>query len=264
MRVAVSPNSSTGYWTSSAFEPHTAQTCVRRPRRVVANNFSPAEAKGRVTGKIDVREVPAVSVADRARFRLILGAEVIDNLAHRKSFGRVKFQKVLYLTEVHAGCAEMGGRYLREAAGPLDRDMMLEMDEELARVGHAIALQPEGAGGQVRYEQRGAKGAYRGELVAMLGARTVRLDQLIALVADLDTKSIEAVATLYAVWNDLMLDGLPVADETIVSGVLNDWHPEKREKFRPDELFTWLGWMRRHELVPVGTEPRTHQGRLFT
>ena len=97
----------------------------------------------------------------------------------------------------------------------------------------------------------------------MLGDRIEQLDRLIALVADLDTRSVEAVATLYAVWNDFMLERHPIDDAAIVAGVLNDWHPEKRQKFRAEDLHTWLGWMRRHELVPRGTEPRTQHGRLF-
>ena len=71
------------------------------------------------------------------------------------------------------------------------------------------------------------------------------------------------MATLYGVWNDLLSDGVVPSDDEIISGFLNDWHPEKRDKFRASELPEWLGWMRRHGIVPTGSGPTTTTGRLF-
>ncbi|KMO43596.1 hypothetical protein VQ03_07595 [Methylobacterium tarhaniae] len=71
------------------------------------------------------------------------------------------------------------------------------------------------------------------------------------------------MATLYAVWNDALIDGDTPSDEEIGHAVLSEWHPEKAKKFRIEELETWLDWMRRHGLVPTGTGPKTSTGRLF-
>ena len=46
-------------------------------------------------------------------------------------------------------------------------------------------------------------------------------------------------------------------DAAIIDGVLTDWHTEKGEKFRKSTLETWLGWMRRHALIPGGRAPHT-------
>ncbi len=219
-----------------------------------------------VTGKIDVRVAGQVLplAIDRVRTRGLVGSEIIERSARQASFGRVKLQKIAYLAEAHVGVSELEGNYLREAAGPLDREMVRDMEREAGRVAGIRVDQPEGAGTAVRYRLGDQSGAHRAELTKLLGDdRGTRLDKLIDDIATIDTKGTEAVATLYAVWNDALIDGEAPTDSENVLAVLTEWHPEKKEKFRMDELHAWLSWMRRHGLVPTGTGPRTSTGRLF-
>ena len=214
-----------------------------------------------VTGKFEVGRTSLVKTGDQSRLRLIVGAEIVERLAHKKTFGRVKLQKLLYLAEADAGISELNGEYLREAAGPLDRDLIADVEARLH--GHVEVEQQGGPGTSVSYRVLGAKGTYRPELAALLGGRKETLDRLIELLGDMDTLHVEAAATLYAVWNDALLDGRQPTDKEIVSGVLEDWHPEKARKFRAADLDVWLGWMKRNQLVPRGSGPRTITGRLF-
>jgi hypothetical protein len=215
-----------------------------------------------VTGKINVGVV-GISASVTPDIRSFVAGEIIERLSSKKTFGRVKFQKVIYLAEVHADISEIGGNYLRAAAGPLDRDLIDTIEAGLIRTGHISIERADGAGSQVTYKVYGRKAAHRNDLASALGERTKLLDQIISAVTDLDTRATEAVATLYAVWNDFLFDGKEPTDDEIVSGVLYDWHPEKRDKFRADDLHTRLGWMRRHSLTPSGKGPRTTTGRLF-
>jgi restriction endonuclease S subunit len=218
-----------------------------------------------VTGEIDARAIISARTkrSDEVDVRLAVAADLIERFSHQPTFGRVKLQKLVYLAEVHGGIDEIGGGYLREAAGPLDRGLIDDIEVGLQRAGHIAVSQPEGPGSLVSYRVCGTRGAYRQQLKAGIGARINQFDHLATALADIDTRGTEAVATLYAVWNDGILDGQTPSDQDIVSGVLNDWHPEKKKKFRADELHTWLGWMRRHDLVPTGRGPRTRTGRLF-
>ncbi|MEJ0070345.1 MAG: hypothetical protein WDO24_18390 [Pseudomonadota bacterium] len=75
----------------------------------------------------------------------------------------------------------------------------------------------------------------------MLGDRSAAFDLVNAKLADLDTRAAEAVATLYAVWNDALIDRESCDEARLIRGFLDEWHPEKREKFREAELRTWLG-----------------------
>ncbi len=219
-----------------------------------------------VTGKIDVRGSANVLSfpIDRVRARGLIAIEIIERSAHQTTFGRVKFQKIAFLAEAHVGINELAGSYTREAAGPLDRTLIDEMESGAHSVAGIEHEQPGGPGTAVSYRLGGQPGAHRQELADWLGAeRTAKLDKMIANCASLNTKQAEAVATLYGVWNDALLEGASPTDDEIISGFLNDWHPEKREKFRSSDLPEWLGWMRRHGVVPTGSGPKTTTGRFF-
>ncbi|WP_028007171.1 hypothetical protein [Solimonas flava] len=77
------------------------------------------------------------------------------------------------------------------------------------------------------------------------------------------TEDVEIIATLFAVWNDALLDGRVPTDDEMVVEVRENWHIAK-ERFSPETLKQWLGWMREHGFVPKGKPPRTvfRQGKL--
>lgn len=210
-----------------------------------------------VTGKIDVRK------ANNEDVRNAVATEIILLHAHKPTFGRVKNQKLVFLAEAHVGVWEIAGRYEREAAGPLDRRLIHNIESSLTRDGHLAVQQDGGPTSRVVYRiEPGAK-RDRQRLSAMLGDRLARLDHLNEVMADLDTLSSEAIATLYAVWNDALLDGESVDDERLIRGVLDEWHPEKKRKFTPAKLKHWLDWMRRHEIVPTGRGSHTIATQLL-
>lgn len=214
-----------------------------------------------VTGQIDVRQQQAAIAVkpDRNRFRVIVGAEIAHRHQGNAKFGRVKLQKELYLAEAHAGIAELQGTYLREAAGPLDRAFVEETEGGMEASAFFQATLPNihANTSGVTYAPLPNAGQHRAELESLLGQRLTALRQIIDLLSDFDTRAVEAIATLYAVWNDALIDGEAPDDDAIVDTVLNDWHPEKREKFKDADLRHWLAWMKRNRLVPSGKGPRT-------
>jgi len=212
-----------------------------------------------VSGQIDVREnLPAaISTSDRDRFRLLVGAEIIHQHRNSPKFGRVKLQKEFYLAEAHLGISELRGSYFRQAAGPLDRALIEETERAVDAAGFYRASQTDGAGTTVTYTPLSNAGRHSAELKSLLGPRAEALSGLIALLHDFGTEAVEAVATLYAVWNDALIDGRQPDDSTIVNGVLTEWHEEKRKKFKDSDLRHWLDWMKRNGLTPRGQGPRT-------
>lgn len=215
-----------------------------------------------VTGRINVQKRTDVQ-HDQSDARNAVGFEIVRRLAHRPTFGRVKLQKIVYLAETYAGVRELNGHYQREAAGPLDRQLIADIETLLQRNGDVSIDQPEGRGGAVSYRFAGPSAkAEREDLGRLLGDRRERFEQVLTKVGDLDTKGAEAVATLFAVWNDALIDQTPMTDEGILTAFLSEWHPEKPLKFKRDELHTWLGWLRRNGIIPMGRGPRTQTGRL--
>ncbi len=218
-----------------------------------------------VTGQVDVRSSGAATEAknDRAKFRLVVGAEIVHRHQGNPKFGRVKLQKELFLAEAFAGIGELQGNYIREAAGPYDRALIDETERAMEAAGFFRKSQPNGTGGAVTYTPLGQAGQHAKALNALLGPRAEALRSLITVLSSLDRRAVEAVATLYAVWNDALIEGGQPDDDAIINGVLTEWHMEKGEKFKDADLRHWLDWMKRNSLVPRGEGPKTTTGRLF-
>jgi len=214
-----------------------------------------------VTNKKLVASVSA-TLSCVAPFTTRIAAQIIYHHRNTQRFGRVKFQKALYLAEAHAGISELRGEYERRAAGPLDQQLLNRLEAGLQDA-DLYAAQSAESGEQIEYTILSGAGDQRSALKSQLGARADGFYNILDKLTDLSTKSAEAVATLYAVWNDALIDGETPDDARIIHGVLEEWHPEKKEKFRKDELETWLGWMRRNGFTPKGTGPRTTLGRLL-
>lgn len=186
-----------------------------------------------------------------------IGCYVVQKLAGYKTFGRVALMKHEYLAEAHVG-VNFDGHYLRQAAGPLDnwvyrfeeeavRKDWFMTEETKTRDGHKKIIYRKGAELDVK-----ASAAF----AALPQAQRDELDRMLALLGGKPTEDVEIIATLFAVWNDFLIDGHSPSDEDIVTGFREHWH-EKKQKFTAKSLHTWLDWMRRNSLVPTGRGPRT-------
>jgi type I restriction enzyme S subunit len=225
-----------------------------------------------VTGKIDVRgsEVSAFpppldhAQAERVQpsLRAVVGGIVVLQLG---LMGRMAVMKGGYLAEAHCGLRDLGGRYERYAAGPYDPSLIAAMERGAADLCGVRTNEPAEKGEPVTYIVPKLASAPVAELRALVGEeRAQRLSRLLADLSGIGRDGVEAVATIYAVWNDLLAADRPTDDDAIFTGVLSDWHDEKAKKFKRADLELWIAWMRRNGVVPNGNAPRTdHQGNLF-
>jgi len=198
---------------------------------------------------------------DRQVARTLLAAEITHRLHSQHTFGQRKLQKVIYLAEHTARLAAIQGNYLRDAAGPHDRQLMNKVEGELQNhqwyerierdtVGHAY--RPLSQAGQHRQAYRSAWSA----------AERTNIEQVIELMRDWDTDRCEMTVTLYAAWNDFILEGRPVSDEAIVEEVMHSWNDTKL-RFGKTEWLTVLEEMKKHKiLMPSGFGKRTTGGML--
>lgn len=222
----------------------------------VAAHARPVEAAPpRASG--EVVPLRPVAMPDRRTVRVLVAADVVHRLGADPYLGRTKLQKLMFLAEAHANINDIAGRYQRYRYGPYDDAMVQEIELGLRQDGYYDTREGTGVDREkVAFQQMSRAGCHRDALAAALGSKTDGLRQLVDLFKGKDTEATEAVATLYAVWNDALIDGKQPDDAIIIRGFLQDWHPEKG-KFKSTDLQTWLGWMRRNGLVPKGTGPRT-------
>ncbi|MFD1883812.1 restriction endonuclease subunit S [Paracoccus pacificus] len=218
-----------------------------------------------VTGKVDVRKIAKVpaQASQSVHVSAMVAGVIIARHGQHPGFGRMMVQKFLFMTQAGANAPEIGGDYERQAAGPLDRDLQSRVEAALEAAGLVRVQQEGGRRSRVEYEFLGDAAALRAELASALGDRMERFDYLSNQLGSLTKNGIEAVATLYAAWNDFLIDRRTPDRADIIREVLENWHPEKSRKFTADELGTWLDWMERQNIVPDGTGPRTQTGRLF-
>ena len=196
-----------------------------------------------------------------------IAAYIIDRLHHRPEFGRVMFEKCLYMAETYVG-VDLEGSYKRAAAGPLDAEYLNKLESLAAK--RRWFTKRKSTGTATRYAYRpGRDAADRlAAAAAILGDRRERMDRLLDLMAmqKMDTERAEIVATLFAAWNDLLIaagardadpsDPRHPSDDEIIAEVRNCWHAAK-QRFTADRLQQALGWMRDQGLVPCGMGPAT-------
>nr|WP_232343541.1 restriction endonuclease subunit S [Novosphingopyxis sp. YJ-S2-01] len=212
-----------------------------------------------VTGKIDVRgEVTADNVVSLDEYRAAVGAVAIAQLG---KMGRMAVMKGGYLAEAYAGMRELQGHYERNAAGPYCLGVVQGMERGAADR-HGIAVRE--SEGKASYDLPAGFEIPTAELRDRFGIdRANRFLSLLTELSEFSREGVEAIATLYAAWNDLLASGGEVYEVAVHREVLDNWHPEKREKFNTDTLTHWMDWMRRNGVVPDGTAPRTdHQAGL--
>lgn len=205
----------------------------------------------------DSRKAP--STTDRQVARTLLAAEITHRLHSQRTFGQRKLQKVIYLAEHVARLAAIQGDYLRDAAGPHDRHLMNQIEGELQNrkwyerieretVGHAY--RPLSQAGQ---HQQAYKNAW-------MAAERASIEQVIELMREWNTDRCEMTVTLYAAWNDLILEGRPVTDEAIVAEVMHSWNDTKL-RFSKTEWLEVLAEMKEQKiLMPTGFGKRTTGG----
>nr|WP_298169474.1 restriction endonuclease subunit S [uncultured Pseudomonas sp.] len=198
---------------------------------------------------------------DQKVARTLLAAEITHQLHGQRTFGQRKLQKVIYLAEHAARLDAVQGNYLRDAAGPHDRQLMNQVENELCNRQWYECIDRETFGHA--YRPLAQAGQHRQAYAsAWSTAERAIIEQVIELMRDWDTDRCEMTVTLYAAWNDFILEGRPVTDEAIVDEVMHSWNDAKL-RFGKDEWLAVLARMKKQELlIPTGFGQRTTGGML--
>ena len=195
-----------------------------------------------VTGK---KEVPAPVTAVMVDPNVILLGKLPKLLSKQK--GKIYNQKVLYLLNIHLGL-NLGVQYYRYQHGPYDVKLDSYIDT-LVENGWCVKIDNNGA------ENLGTGpnyGVFEEKYGSYFSEHDTEINNLIQFVQPMKRSQIERVATLFAVWNDMILDGNSApTDAEIVSEVMSGW-TENKANFAYD---TWLGTlnkMKSNGIIPKG------------
>lgn len=167
----------------------------------------------------------------------------IDNLSH------IKCEKIAHLVEYHLQIP-LGRKPVKDAAGPDDYPHLKKI-EHRAKMANYFAIQKK----EIGYSYSSAKNSDKAIdkfQSALSDEKNKQLDDLIALFLKFDLEVSEIIATTYAGWNNLILNGnANPSDEEIVYESRENWS-ERKLKIARERFFKAIEWMRKNEIVPTG------------
>jgi len=171
-----------------------------------------------------------------------------ENAGKTKLFGHVKAEKIAHLVETHLGI-DLGRNPVKDAAGPNDYPHLKKV-EHRAKMVEWFRFQGTEAKGYTFTKSRNFD-ALIDKTMTVLGERRGDVDRLLEILLPLDMERSEVVATVYAAWNNLLLDGTLITDEAIVHEAREGWHPNKL-KIDRDKFYKSIDWLKKKGLVPSG------------
>jgi type I restriction enzyme S subunit len=181
--------------------------------------------------------------------RTLLSAEIVHRLHKEPTFGHVKLQKIFHLCEHIAQLPDIAGEYTRQAAGPLDNRSMYATQATLKKLQWYRDVPRAGFGHQ--YIPMARAGGHREYIERWPGEKLEVVEHLIELMRKWDTEQCEIFSTVYAAWNDLIMAGGVVSDDTVLDEVLSRWHDQKR-RIPSDRWRRAIYWMRQEGFIPTG------------
>jgi type I restriction enzyme S subunit len=178
----------------------------------------------------------------KAFAKQVLGGKIVSLFKDDPHFTHIKFQKLQYLAE-HLAEVDLYWNYYRQSAGPYDPKFM-----------HTVALKLKVS---KWFEEKKYKfhplekadkieGYYEGYFKPV----ATKLDSLFSSLKESTEDEAEIVATLYAVWNNMIIKKDRVNDDLIVSTFF-EWS-DRKKKYSQPEVSSALVWMRKSGFVPTG------------
>ena len=194
---------------------------------------------------------PAVLSTKKARFaQAVLMSRILDKC--RTKMGRVKLEKMLYTIETSIGF-DFDTEYVRQAAGPLD-ESIYDCEAIISRRNKWYTMKTSKYG--VSYTPAKDNGKYKQYYDKYFADYDSEIERIIGIFMDYDADQAEIVATLFAAWNDFVIDRKEFTDEQLADEVLNNWNDSKK-RFTKDVWLRAIEQMRRNNIVPKGYGKRT-------
>ena len=182
--------------------------------------------------------------------RSVLAAEIADRLCEEPTFGHVKMEKMLFLSERMCRI-DIGSHYHRDAAGPYDNRALHSIDSQLKKQKWFEVKHTDKGNRYVPMQNRGKHSIYFTRYYADV---LPMFEKIISTFRSWNTERCEIVATLYSAWEDMLHSNKPFTDADIVNEVLNNWH-ESKKRISQERWFNALQWMHDNGFTPENTKP---------
>lgn len=169
-----------------------------------------------VTGK---KEVPHINVIIDHKTLLAY----IMHITKGKLKGKIQLQKIMYLCEIYLGI-DLNTVYHRAKHGPYDYNLDSYLNEINNLKWYNIPVN-----GNPMIPSYGEKySEFEEKYISTLSKYELDIKKITSFIIPMKTSESERVATLYASWNDMIIDGNKNPSfEEIHNDVINNWTPNK-------------------------------------
>jgi type I restriction enzyme S subunit len=192
--------------------------------------------------------IPNITTTDLHAGILGIAYQLHEQKGKQSYFGHVKAEKVSHMVEAHLGI-DLGRNAVKDAAGPDDYSHLVRVEHRAKNAGFFLFRRTAGSGYKLTKYRRFDSLINKTRLA--LGDRNAEVDALLRLMLPMDKEQSEILATVYAAWNNLLIERKPVTDDAIVLEARENWHPDKLN-IKRDRFFRAIKWMNKQGVVPTG------------
>jgi type I restriction enzyme S subunit len=193
-------------------------------------------------------ELKTVGTTDLHAGILAMAYDLHEGAKKQVYFGHVKGEKIAHMIEARLGIS-LGRSPVKDAAGPNDFPHLQRVEHRARKAGF-FDFKRSNAGAYQVQKLRGFSRLVEKIKIA-LGERLGEVERLLQWMLPMTMQQAEIVATVYAGWNNLLLDGKQPTDEEIVWESRENWHDAKL-KIEREKFFTAIKWLRKENVVPEG------------
>ena len=180
--------------------------------------------------------------------RAVLAAEIVNEMQDERTFGRVKFQKLVYLCE---NVCEMGlnKHYAKFAAGPFDHKFMHSINSEFKKQKwFKIEYRIDGKFKVPVYKKLEKVDKYKEYYTSYFTETDSSIKKIINIFRKAKTKQVELVATIFACVLEL-LESKPTIQQEDLINLFYSWSKEK-QKYTEKEITRTYQWMIDNQIYP--------------
>jgi len=178
--------------------------------------------------------------------RKVLATYIINQSLDDPNFGDTKFEKIFYLSEYFILKRNFGQKYYVQTAGPYDNSFTIAYFKQVEQAGW---FNRQRNGNQYTFSKGEKHDKSLNTYDLFSDNELERVNTLINNFKKWTYDILEIIATLYAVWNNRIINQEPITDDLLKEDFLN-WDKQKT-KYK-DRLDKALKWMRENKIIPDG------------
>ena len=181
--------------------------------------------------------------------RAVLAAEIAHQLYEEPTFGRVKFQKLVYLCE-HFANMNLEKRYVKQAAGPFDNKFMHSIDTQFVK-NKWFKTEKVTRNSITRYFYKPLESVdnYKKYYQSYFSENDTTIQNIIELFRKENTDTCEIAATIYACLVELSTKNIFVSESSLHQ-IFYNWSDAKK-RFSTDQINSVWSLMIGNGIIPT-------------